>query len=169
MLAKLISNVFSRSTVGVPSLADRMTNRANDFDLISLLPYTTRTGEINMDSPYRFPATVRPLSEAGPVDRAVWRTGKIACADDICMEGSLARTNIEIRAAGLDYTVPPAIMEAARRKEAAGCRYVIFEHPLHKHLKGLNSIVLENTAAPPAAPGREDRVLVITMVPHGDD
>jgi hypothetical protein len=170
MLAKLLSNVFSsRSIAGVPSLADRMANRANDFELISLLPYTTRTGEINMDAPFKYPATVRPLSEAGPVDRAVWRTGKIACADDICVEGSLARTNIEIRAAGLDYTVPPAIMEAARRKEAAGCRYVIFEHPLHKHLKGLNSIVLENTAAPPSAPGREDKVLVVTMVPHGGD
>lgn len=165
MLAKLFSNVFSRSISGVPSLADRMANRSNDFDLISLLPYVTRTGEINMDTPYTFPATVRPLSEAGRLDTAVWRTGKIACADDICVEGTLARTDIEIRAAGLDLTVSPAIMEAARHKEAAACRYVIFEHPLHKHLKGLNSIVLENTAAPPAEPGREDKVLVITMVP----
>lgn len=166
MLAKLFSNVFSRSTVGIPSIADRIANRATDFDLISLLPYTTSTGEINMDAPFKFPATVRPLSEAGRLDSAVWRTSKIACADDICVEGTLARTDIEIRAAGLDLTVAPAIMEAARRKEAAGCRYVVFEYPLHKHIKGLNTIVLENTAAPPTEPGREDKVLVVTMVPH---
>lgn len=166
MLAKLFSNVFSRSTAGIPSLADRMANRANDFDLISLMPYVTHTGEINMNAPFTFPATVRPLSEAGRLDTAVWRMGKIACADDICVEGSRARTDIEIRAAGLDLTVPPAIMEAARRKEAAGCRYVVFEYPLHKHIKGLNTIVLENTAAPPPEPGREDKALVITMVPY---
>lgn len=142
-----------------------MANRSNDFDLISLLPYTTRTGEINMDAPFKFPATVRPLSEAGRLDRAVWHTGKIACADDICVEGSLARTDVEIRAAGLDHTVPSAIMEAARRKEAADCRYIVFEHPLHKHMKGLNSIVFENTAAL----GREDKALVVTMVPHGGE
>lgn len=146
-------------TQGPPSLAERMTKRTSDFQLISLLPYSTPAG-VDMSLPMRYPASIRRIDEVGPLDRAVWRTGKIGCADDICLEASNTHSNVEIRAAGLHLTTRAAMMEAARRPEAEACRYIVFEHPLHKFLKGgLNSVVLENVAAP----ADSNKVLVVTL------
>jgi hypothetical protein len=150
MLANLLSKVFhNRSTTMI----------ATGINSISLLPHSIR----DMNKPFVFPATVCQLSEIGPVDRAVWLTATIASVDDIRIEGSRAITNVEIRAAGMNLTVPEAIMEAARHREVTGCRYIVFEHPIHKYLKGgLHSIVLENTMVAES----EDKVLVISLIPR---
>lgn len=162
MLARLFDKI-SGSPV-IPTLCDRMANRTSDFQLISLLPFVTPEG-LDMKRPFQYPVHLRPMEEIGPVDRAVWCTAKIACADDICLEAANTRSNVEIRAAGLDITTRAAMMEAARRPEAEACRYIVFEHPLHKFLKGgLNSVVLENTAAPAGS----NKAMVVTMVTPSD-
>ena len=144
----------------IPTIRGRMASRASDFQLISLLPYVTSDG-LDMKRPFVYPVHLRPVEEVGPLNRAVWHTAKISCADEICLEASNSSLNIEIRAAGLDITTRNAMMEAARRPEAEACRYIVFEHPLHKFLKGgLNSVVLENTAAP----ADSKKAMVVTMV-----
>lgn len=158
MLAKLFDKCSSSPVI--PSLRDRMTSRASGFQLISLLPYVTSNG-LDMKRPFVYPVHLRPMEEVGPLDRAVWRTAKIACADDICLEASNTSHDIEIRAVGLNVTTRAAMMEAARRPEAEVCRYIVFEYPLHKFLKGgLNSVVLENTAAPAGS----NKAMVVTML-----
>jgi hypothetical protein len=161
MLARLFDKISGGPAI--PTIRDRMATRSSDFQLISLLPFVTPEG-LDMKRPFHYPVHLRPVEEVGPLDRAVWRTVKIACADDICLEATNTRNNIEIRAAGLDITMRSAMMEAARRPEAEACRYIVFEHPLHKFLKGgLNSVVLENTAAPAGS----NKAMVVTMVaPH---
>jgi hypothetical protein len=157
----MLARLFDKLSGGpvIPALKDRMASRASDFQLISVLPYVTPEG-LDMKRPYVYPVHLRPMDEVGPVDRAVWRTAKISCADDICMEAATMGADIEIRAAGLDLTTRAAMMEAARRPEAEACRYIVFEHPLQKFKKGgLNSIVLENTAAP-----ESNKAMVVTMV-----
>jgi hypothetical protein len=135
-------------------------SRSSDFQLISLLPYVTAEG-LDMKRPFVYPVHLRPVDEVGPLDRAVWRTAKISCADEICLEATNTTHIVEIRAAGLDITTRAAMMEAARRPEAEACRYIVFEHPLHKFLKGgLNSVVLENTAAPAGS----NKAMVVTML-----
>lgn len=157
MLARLFDK-FS-GVPRIPALKERMASRASDFQLISVLPYVTPDG-LDMKRPYVYPVHLRPVDEVGPVDRAVWRTAKIGCADDICMEATTMRTDIEVRAVGLDITLPNAMMEAARRPEAEACRYIVFEYPLQKFKKGgLNSVVLENTAA-----ADSNKAMVVTMV-----
>jgi hypothetical protein len=181
MLARLFDKISGGPAI--PTIRDRMAARSSDFQLISLLPFVTAEG-LDMKRPFHYPVHMRPVEEVGPLDRAVWRTAKIACADDICLEAANTRGNVEIRAAGLDLTTREAMMEAARRPEpssAAGgyepsrlrtrgaeaeaCRYIVFEHPLHKFLKGgLNSVVLENTAAPAGS----NKAMVVTMVAPRD-
>ncbi len=130
-----------------------MVARASAFQLISILPFVTSDG-VDMKRPFVYPVHLRPMDEVGPLDRAVWRTAKIACADDICLEASNMSHKIEIRAAGLDITTRNAMMEAE------ACRYIFLEHPLHKFKKGgLNSVVLENTAAP----ADSKKAMVVTM------
>lgn len=130
-----------------------MVARASAFQLISILPFVTSDG-VDMKRPFVYPVHLRPMDEVGPLDRAVWRTAKIACADDICLEASNMSHKIEIRAAGLDITARNAMMEAE------ACRYIVFEYPLHKFKKGgLNSVVLENTAAP----ADSKKAMVVTM------
>lgn len=137
-----------------------MAARTSDFQLISLLPYVTSAG-LDMQRPFVYPVHLRPAEEVGPLDRAVWRTAKISCADEICLEAANTSHDVEIRAAGLDVTTRAAMMEAARRPEAEACRYIVFEHPLHKFRKGgLNSVVLENTAAPAGS----NKAMVVTML-----
>lgn len=158
MLARLFDKISGGPTI--PTIRDRMASRTSDFQLISLLPFMTPEG-LDMTRPFHFPVHLRPMEEVGPLDRAVWRTAQIGCADDICLEAANVRGNVEIRAAGLDLTTRAAMMEAARRPEAEACRYIVFEHPLHKFLKGgLNSVVLENTAAPAGS----NKAMVVTML-----
>jgi hypothetical protein len=158
MLARLFDKLSGRPMI--PTIQDRMASRSSDFQLISLLPFVTSDG-LDMKRPFVYPVHLRPVEEVGPLDRAVWRTAKIACADEICMEAAKTSHDIEIRAAGLDITTRNAMMEAARRPEAEACRYIVFEHPLHKFLKGgLNSVVLENTTAPAGS----NKAMVVTMV-----
>lgn len=158
----MLARLFDKLSGGpaIPTIRDRMAARSSDFQLISLLPYVTPAG-VNMDRSFAYPVHLRPVEEVGPLDRAVWRTAKISCADEICLEASRTSHDVEIRAAGLDITTRNAMMEAARRPEAEACRYIVFEHPLHKFLKGgLNSVVLENTAAPTDS----KKAMVVTMV-----
>lgn len=158
MLSRLFSSVFPKD---IPPVAERMAARATDFQCISLIPYQAPNGAIDRYRPFQFPAMIRPIAEAGPVDRAVWKVAKISCADDICVQAIQAAYAVEIKAAGLEGTTRTAFLEAARAPEAEACRYIVFQHPLqqHKH-NGLNSIVLENTAAP----AESDRALVVSMV-----
>lgn len=159
MLARLFDKLSGGPTI--PALKGRMTQRSSDFQLISLLPFVTPEG-LDMARPYVYPVHLRRVDEVGPVDRAVWRRVKISCADDICMEAATTGADIEIRAAGLDLTTRAAMLEAARRPEAEVCRYIVFEHPLQKFKKGgLNSIVLENTAAGAAD---SNKAMVVTLV-----
>ena len=158
----MLARLFDKLSGGpvIPTIRDRMASRISDFQLISLLPYATPAG-VDIARPFIYPVHLRPVEEVGPLDRAVWRTAKIDCADDICMEAAKASHDIEIRAAGLEITTRAAMMEAARRPEAEACRYIVFEHPLHKFLKGgLNSVVLENTAAPAGS----NKAMVVTML-----
>ena len=158
MLARLFDRLSG--VPAIPTIGGRMVARSSDFQLISLLPFVTSDG-LDMKRPFVYPVHLRPVEEVGQLDRAVWRTAKIGCADDICLEASMTSRDIEIRAAGLDITTRAAMMEAARRPEAEACRYIVFEHPLHKFLKGgLNSVVLENTAAPAGS----NKAMVVTMV-----
>jgi hypothetical protein len=153
MLARLFDR-FSGGPV-IPTLKGRTSN----FQLLSLLPYVTPEG-LDMKRPFVYPVHLRRVDEVGPVDRAVWRTAKISCADDICMEATTTGADIEIRAAGLELTTRAAMMEAARRPEAEACRYIVFEYPLQKFKKGgLNAVVLENTAA-----AGSNKAMVVTML-----
>jgi hypothetical protein len=88
----------------------------------------------------------------------------VTSVDDIRMEGVRAVHNAGIRSADMNQIVPEAIMEAARHHKVACCRYIIFEHPLHKYLSdGLHSIVLENTMV-----AETDKVLVVSLIPRGN-
>ena len=158
MLAS-ITRFFSASSL--PSVAERMATRTSDFQCIALMPYITPAGTIDYKRPFQYPAMIQPIADVGPVDRAIWSTSKISCADDICVEASKATCNTEIKAAGLEMTTRAALLEAARAPEAEICRYIVLHHPIQKRKHdGLNSIVLENTAAPPTS----DKALVISMV-----
>ena len=158
MLVRLFNKLSSAHTI-LP-VRGSIASRTSDFQLVSLLPYVTTDG-LDMKRPFVYPVHLRPVEEVGPLDRAVWRTAKIGCADDICLEATNTSHEIELRAVGLDITVRSAMMEAARRPEAEACRYIVFEHPLHKFLKGgLNSVILENTAAPAGS----NKAMVVTMV-----
>lgn len=142
MLSRLISSVFPKD---IPTVAERMATRTTEFKCISLIPYQKPDGTIDRYRPFHFPAMIRPVSEGGPVDRAVWTIAKIKCADDICVEAS--------RAAGMEGT--------AQAPEAEVCRYIVFQHPIQKiKYGGLNSIVLENIAALPES----DKALVVSLV-----
>lgn len=145
----------------LPTVPERMAARATDFQCISLLPYLKSDGTIDRHRPFQFPAMIRPIAEAGPVDRAVWTTAKISCADDICVEAIRTAYSTEIKAVGLELTTRTALLEAARAPEAEECRYIVFQHPFQQRkYGGLNTIVLENTAAPLES----DKVLVVSLV-----
>lgn len=158
MLTRLFNTIFPGSDL--PTVTARMASRTSDFQLITLLPYLTMDGKVDYDKPYHFPAKVVPIADAGPTDRAVWVHNKISCADDICVEAAMVPNNTEIKANGLDLSTRAALLEAARTTEAETCRFIVVSHPIinRKH-KGMNAIVLENTAA-----ASSEKALVIQCV-----
>lgn len=159
MLSRLF-NLFSSSS-RTPTVAERMAARTSEFQCISLMPYVTPAGDLDYNRPFQYPAMIRPVADVGPIDRAVWTTAKISCADDICMEAARAAYNTEMKAAGLELTTRAALLEAARAPEAEICRYIVLQHPIQQRKYGCSSIVLENTSEKAAA---SDKALVISMV-----
>jgi hypothetical protein len=161
-MTSILSRLFrAGSSVELPSLAERMAARTSDFQPISLMPYVTPKGDVDFYRPFQYPAAVRPVTEIGPTDRAVWTHGKISCADDICVEASKIASNVEVKAFGINLSARAALLEAARSTEAARCRYIVVTHPaVNRKYNGVNAIVLENTA--PSATDSE-KALVMTL------
>jgi len=161
-MTSILTRLFrAGSSTDLPSLAERMAASTSDFQPLSLIPYVTPKGEVDFYRPFQFPAAIRPITEVGPTDCAVWAHSKISCADDICVEASKVSSNMEIKANGMDLSTRAALLEAARTKEAATCRFIVVTHPsVNRKYKGVNAIVLENTA-PSAA--TSDKALVLTL------
>jgi hypothetical protein len=162
-MTAILTRLFrTSSATELPTVTERMAARTSDFQPISLIPYVSPKGEVDFYRPFQFPAAIRPIAEIGPVDRAAWISSKISCADDICVEAIKADRNIELRAAGFDSKrIRAALLEVARTKETAGCRYIVVSHPLVKRkYNGANAIVLENVAPSAAA---SEKALVLTL------
>lgn len=133
------------------------------FDLISLRPYLDFDAKgrayANKAKPFHYPMTIRRLEDTNVTDY-VWAKSTIACADDICYEEIRARSNVEVKAHGMDISLSEAMLEAARAKGIGKYKYILFEHPLQAR-QGKSGIILENTAAPNNA----SEVVVVTLVP----
>lgn len=156
---KSLRSLFSSVAHDVPSLPSRIASRTSDFQLISLRPYMENNGELNMKKPFAFPVTIKTVDEVC-IDSPVYFKETIGCADEIVVSALNSKHNMEIKAHGIDLTVPNAIMEASRYNDAEYCKYIVFEHPIHK-LKKKSSIVLKNSAAPPDS----NKVMVVSLVP----
>jgi hypothetical protein len=136
----------------------------NTFKLISLRPYADcdKNGRIytNMSKQFRYPVTIHRLQDVN-VENSVWGKQTIGCADDICFQAlQLKYNNIEVKAHGMDITLPEAVLEAARHSDAERFKYILFTHPIHSRV-GKPGFILENTAAPSNA----TEVMVVTLVP----
>jgi hypothetical protein len=135
----------------------------NGFDLISLRPYLDYDAKgrayANKNKPFRYPMTIRRLEDTN-VNDYVWAKSTIGCADDICYEEIKARSNVEVKAHGMDISLSEAMLEAARCEGIGKYKYILFEHPLQSR-RGTSGIILENTAAPNNA----SEVVVVTLVP----
>jgi hypothetical protein len=131
----------------ISNLQSRMTVRTSDFQLISLRPYLESNGELNMKKSFKFPVEVKTVDEVY-VDSPIYFKDTINCADDIVVIALKSKQNVEIKAHGIDLTLPDAIMESSRYIDVEYFKYIIYEHPIHKYCKKKSSVVLENSASP---------------------
>jgi hypothetical protein len=157
-LAAIASVYAARTAHTIPTLQSRMAERTSDFQLISVRPFVETGGGINMKKPFTFPVEVKSVDEVC-VDSPVYFKDTISCADDIVVCALKSKQHMEIKAHGFELTVPDAIMEASRYADAELCKYIVFEHPIHKRNMKKSSVVLENTAAPVDS----NKVMVVSL------
>ena len=162
MIVEAAKRQFTFRTSAAKSLQKQL--KANSFELISKRPYLAfdASGKAVADykKPFIFPADIVPVSSQN-VETPVWVKTQIGCADDICMVALTLEMNMDARAAGINYTLKEAVLEASRTKEAEHCKYILFEEPLHKRGEGKNTVILENTAAQDS-----DKALLVKLRPQ---
>lgn len=133
---------------------------AEGFGLISIKPFVQidceGRGIINFKKPFTFQVEVSTVEKETLT--AQWGRESYSCADDICMLASILPRNMEVVAAGSQYTLADALLEASRLDDAATAKYIVFAHRIQR-AHGRNAVVLENLVAPPGA----KHVLVIIL------
>ena len=108
-------------------------SRKPDFALISQLPFS-------LPNTFNHESIIEYRDQ--PVGDAKYLKTSIGCADDIVYHATRLRSNMEVVAHGIQYSLPEALMEAARTTEAEDCKYIVIK------TVGTTAVILENTTAP---------------------